>query len=186
MIETEIEEEFEFWKSLQFKNVIPGRYLISDLGRIKDLKRNKIIPIHYSEKGYAMVGLVIISKHGHQRTVKLHRLVALHWVSGKSDEKCEVDHIDADKSNNRANNLEWVTHLENIRRANEKGIIPYKSGIEMYNAKFNENQIRLIRALFDENLPRKIIRRICNKMGFDFTSSDFYDISRGISYKNVR
>ena len=181
----DIEEEIEFWKPVVFENIVPGRYKISDLGRIMDLKRNKLVPISFNEKGYVIISLAIVSNYRHQRTFRMHRLVAIHFISDQSSTDLEIDHIDADKTNNRASNLEWVTHEENMRRANEKGLIPYKSGCDVYNAKFKKKEIKLIRALADENLPIKIIRRICVKMGFNFTYSDFHDIVNYLSYKNV-
>lgn len=44
----------------------------------------------------------------------VHRLVALAYVDGRTAERNEVDHIDGDRHNNRAENLRWVTHQENM------------------------------------------------------------------------
>ena len=41
------------------------------------------------------------------------RLVALHFCE-KKDGCTEVNHIDCDRTNNNASNLEWVSHRENI------------------------------------------------------------------------
>lgn len=42
----------------------------------------------------------------------IHRLVALHFCEGANDELV-VNHIDGNKLNNAATNLEWVTHSQN-------------------------------------------------------------------------
>ncbi len=46
-----------------------------------------------------------------------HVLVALFFVEGRSELNSEVDHLDEDRTNPRWDNLEWVTHAENVRRS---------------------------------------------------------------------
>lgn len=47
--------------------------------------------------------------------VSVHRLVASHFVKG--DTNLEVNHKDGDRTNNRSDNLEWVTRSENIQHS---------------------------------------------------------------------
>ena len=80
--------------------------------QIKEPKPNKSI----NNAGYVLVST---SKYG---TKSLHRLVAETWlprVRGKN----EVNHIDHDKTNNKVENLEWVTRSENMRDAWRSGCI---------------------------------------------------------------
>ena len=44
----------------------------------------------------------------------LHRLVASRFLPAPTEEDCEIDHIDRDKSNNHASNLRWVCKSANM------------------------------------------------------------------------
>ena len=49
------------------------------------------------------------------RSIGIHRLVAMCFVEGRSSEANEVNHKDFDRTNNCADNLEWMSHADNIR-----------------------------------------------------------------------
>lgn len=51
----------------------------------------------------------------------IHRLIAKAFCDGYAPNK-EVNHIDGDKSNNRADNLEWVDHNDNLKHAYLTGL----------------------------------------------------------------
>ncbi len=57
------------------------------------------------------------------RTESLHRLVANHFIPNPLGRK-EVNHIDGDKANNHASNLEWCTRSENMKHAYANGLHP--------------------------------------------------------------
>lgn len=66
-----------------------------------------------TNSGYKLVGI-------NKKLYTLHRLVALTWCYGHTAEKDEVDHVDGNKLNNNVENLQWVTHDENMRRYHER------------------------------------------------------------------
>lgn len=43
----------------------------------------------------------------------VHRLVAIAWVEGRTAKKNCVDHKNSDRTDNRAENLRWVTKKAN-------------------------------------------------------------------------
>lgn len=107
--------ENEVWKDIKGYE---GLYQVSNLGRVKHLKKNKIKEIYHSKHGYCRVGL---SKNGKMKNKLVHRLVAEQFIDNEMD-KPQVNHIDGDKSNNRVENLEWVTASENQIHSYSKGL----------------------------------------------------------------
>lgn len=86
-----------------------GLYEVSDHGRVKSLYRNKIMRPMISNSGYERVDL-FKGKKRKQRSI--HRLVAEAFVPNLQ-KKPQVNHKDENKLNNKAENLEWVTQIEN-------------------------------------------------------------------------
>ncbi len=89
-----------------------GRYQASDEGKVRSLigKNPKVLSPCFL-KGYEAVG---IAHGGKSKLITVHRLVLMTFV-GVCPEGKEARHIDGDNRNNRIENLEWATHLENMR-----------------------------------------------------------------------
>lgn len=92
-----------------------GIYMVSNLGRVKNVKRDSILSPGRNSKGYLRV---ILCNNGTKKQVLVHRLVALAFIPNP-DGKREVNHIDCNKQNNAVSNLEWVTHSENMRHMHD-------------------------------------------------------------------
>ena len=98
----------------------PGYYAFDD-GRIYSEKSHKFLASRDNGKGYQIVRL---SKNNKQFCKTIHRLVAEAFVPNDNPEhKTEVDHIDGDKTNNRADNLQWLSHTENVRKSSCKPVM---------------------------------------------------------------
>lgn len=63
---------------------------------------------------------VILWKDGKEKTWLVSRLVGLTWCAGYAD-GLTINHINGDTLDNRAENLEWVTLSENIKKGYENG-----------------------------------------------------------------
>lgn len=85
-----------------------GYYKISSHGRVKNVVTGQILTGDINNIGYRRVWLYVPTK----KRFFIHRLVAIHFCGGYQ-EGLVVNHIDGDKLNNHAKNLEWVTRSEN-------------------------------------------------------------------------
>lgn len=103
----------EEWREIQGYD---GKYLASNRGRIKSLKqkRERLLTAFPNNKNYLRVCLC---KNGKGRHFLVSRLVAEAFCENtRPNEATVVDHIDGDKLNNRADNLQWLTLSENARK----------------------------------------------------------------------
>lgn len=87
-------------------------YEVSDVGEVRNKKTGRILKPRLNN-GYYQVGLRK-DKKTYQRYI--HQLVAYYFVDGYA-KGLEVDHINRVKTDNRAENLRWVSHRTNLRNA---------------------------------------------------------------------
>ena len=99
-----------------------GIYQISNFGQVKNCKTGKLLNFSKTYNGYQRVKLYkkVCGKRTSQ-TFMVHRLVAQAFVSNP-DNKPQVNHIDGNKMNNEANNLEWCTQSENLAHSVRIGL----------------------------------------------------------------
>ena len=84
------------------------QYLVSNFGRIYSFHCNRILKPKKTKVGYLSITLC---NNGHQKNYPIHRLVALTFVPNPEN-KPTVNHKDECKTNNRVDNLEWMTNAE--------------------------------------------------------------------------
>lgn len=99
----------EVWKPIPNYE---GFYEVSNMGKVRSVYRyRRILKPMISNAGYERVDLF---KNKHRKQFSVHRLVANAFIDNPS-EKPFVNHKDENKLNNSADNLEWVTHVENCQ-----------------------------------------------------------------------
>jgi hypothetical protein len=100
----------EEWKRIQLRHdTYP--YFVSSQGRVKNMngKILKAFPRGTRNGTYPAVDLY---RYGCRKRIDVHRLVALHFVPNPQC-KSEVNHLDLNPNNAKAENLEWCTRSEN-------------------------------------------------------------------------
>lgn len=85
-------------------------YEVSSMGRFRNKRTQTVYKASISNVGYPRV---LITKNYKQQQYHVHRLVAKAFVPNPGN-KPDVNHIDGNKRNNEAENLEWVTNQENV------------------------------------------------------------------------
>lgn len=96
----------------------PGYMACSD-GYLINIDNGYVLKGSTKKTGYKEV--ILRDQQGEPRYILVHRLIAACFCD-KSPDADEVNHIDGDKSNNRADNLEWTTRGGNLKHAYETGL----------------------------------------------------------------
>lgn len=135
----------------EWKNIIgfEGLYDISNKSRVRSIFRYKIIlkPI-LCKNGYLSYNLC---KNNIQKKKTIHRLIAIAFVPNPDNKPC-INHIDGNKLNNNIDNLEWVTHKENIQHASNFGLMSGRQHLIHPSTKLYEKDIINIRLLLTQGI----------------------------------
>lgn len=91
-------------------------YLVSNMGNVLNAKTGYVLsPSINKRTGYMKVSVI---QNGKRKRYLVHRLVAEAFCYRPNDGKAyEVNHIDGNRTNNSADNLEWITHAENLHHS---------------------------------------------------------------------
>jgi len=92
-----------------------GRYWAYYYGEILTTKDGELVPLKQSltHDGYLVV---YFSRESKTIKKRVHLIIGELFVSGKTEDKNEIEHKDRDRENAAYCNLEWVTRAENMRR----------------------------------------------------------------------
>lgn len=120
-----IELEIRNFYPIEYKGV-KYPYLINSIGDILVFFKDewKELKQRVDPRGYKIVDL---HKKGFKKTIPVHRLVATMFCYNPDPENnIFVNHIDGNKLNDCASNLEWVTPKENVQHAFRPGLTVLK------------------------------------------------------------
>lgn len=106
-------------------------YQVSNIGNVRNTKRNKNLKIWKHRTGYMLCKLYW---NGKKNTLAVHRLMAIAFIPNP-DNKPQVNHKNTTKHHNRLDNLEWVTNSENQIHAFANGKISRVSGSKHHASK---------------------------------------------------
>lgn len=130
-----------------------GRYQISNLGNVKSLiRKGKFLSQSDNGRGYLKVRL--FDNENKAKTWKVHRLVMLTFV-GESE--MTVNHKNGVKSDNRLDNLEYLSNEQNIKQAYHNSLIGL--GNEHIHSKLSEGAVLICRASYAAGMSGRELAR---------------------------
>lgn len=122
-----------------------GRFRVSIYSDIEDTKyfyKGKIITQNKMSKNKPYLRATLRKLVGKGNgAVSSHRAVAHCFVEGKTLERQQINHKDANPENNHFTNLEWCTPLENRAHAEKMGLTWVWCGEDRIEAKLTEIQV---------------------------------------------
>lgn len=134
----------EFWKDIKD---FEGLYQVSNLGNVKRLISKRVLSERLICRSIDRYGYVkrALCKEGKMFFFTEHRLVATAFIENPEN-KATINHINGIKTNNRVENLEWNTQLENKQHAVSSGLTNLK-GTKHPKCKLTEEQVLEIREI---------------------------------------
>lgn len=169
-------ENMEVWKDIPGYE---GKYQVSTQGNIYSSRYNRYRKLRQDRHGYVFVAL---NKEGGQHFFLVHRLVAGAFIPNP-DGKTEVNHIDGDKKNNRIENLEWVTHDENVQHSFEIGLRNKKEIKEpkQSSSKLTKELAQQIRCEYKRNVRGRGYKALAKK--YHVSTPSIKDVVHNITWK---
>ena len=139
------EEQKEVWRSIPNYE---GIYEASNFGRVRRLARvnlygrklkGMVVKGSVLKSGYLTVNM---SKNGKKKTTYVHKIIAVSFLNHTScGYKVVVDHIDNNKLNNNADNLQLISQRENASKdsSNKTGFLGVLKNGDMFQSRIRIN-----------------------------------------------
>lgn len=142
----------------------------------KRIMKGRLISSNPGTQGYPHV---TISYNGKFKGFSLHRILAMSFIDNPNNYPC-VNHIDGNKLNYSLNNLEWCTHVKNIRHAYKNGLTPIRKGVNSKSSILNPEIVEeILKIVKNTEISYKEIGKM-----FNVSSSCIGDIVKGKTWNN--
>lgn len=145
----------EIWKECH----ITDKYLISNLGNVKNIKTGLILKQYAKPKGYKVIRITI---NGKKQVLSVHRLILFTFKPNEYFSGAIVNHKDSNKLNNSLDNLEWCTYQDNSKHSFKNKLWVPPIGSNNGYSKLTEEQVLEIRELFLEYKNYSKVARVYN------------------------
>ena len=91
------------------------KYSVSDTGLVKNTRTGKLLKLKNTYDGYCEVRLYAAKDIESSKCIRVHRLVAKTFIPNPN-KLDSVDHINGIKTDNRVENLRWLSSRDNLKR----------------------------------------------------------------------
>ena len=146
-------------------------YEITVDGKVINRRSGRVLKVQPNGKGYLRFSLLV---NGKRKFFFVHRIVAEKYVPNP-DGKPQVNHIDGNKTNNHADNLEWVTNMENRQHA-------LKHGYHLCGEKCSWAKLKQVDVDYIRSHPEEKICDLAKKYGVN--QNAIRDVRNGRSWKH--
>lgn len=171
-----------------------GLYEVSNLGNVRGVDRRivhrnnrwggqhtatrkgVVLSKKLDKYGYHNVNL---SKGYKRNFLKVHRLVAEVFIANP-DNLPQVNHIDGNKINNIASNLEWVTAKQNIKHSIDYGLRKNAEGESLPQTRLKRDEVVDIKCMLAEKKSQASIAKL-----YGVNKNTIWHISKGNTWKSV-
>ena len=161
----------EYFKIANLEN-----FEISKSGVIRNCNTLKIKSQYISSTGYYMIS---VSKNNKSKSYRVHRLLAETFIPKNNEFQIFVNHIDGNKLNNCLENLEWCTHLENMKHAFKTGLAN-NSNEKNGMSKLTSKDVAIIKTMLKNGISQyKIAKK------FNVSRSAILKIKLGKTWSNI-
>lgn len=137
-------------------------YKVYSDGRIRSKDDSRFLKQRINDKGYPCVSLHVNGKCVFKR---VHRLVAEVFIPNPENKPC-VNHKDRNRANADVDNLEWMTHSENVRHSVKNGgrenWTRNNTGENNGNSKINYDTAVAVRQLYHSEWSQNRLARAFN------------------------
>ncbi len=174
----------EQWKELRLKKgTTTKRYAVSDKGRIVSFK-SKL------EEGYILkprltqgYPSITIGREDTRQNYYIHRLVAEYFCKQTGTRASFVIHVDHRKDNNKASNLKWVKHEEQIEHAKKDPNVLVRMNPEE-GPKLTSDKVKRIKVALFRSKKQPTLKALAKQ--FKVSDMQIHRIKTGENWGHVK
>lgn len=174
------------------KEIENSGYHVTTEGEVYSRRGRKLSPVK-NRKGYVTVKIFYVPGANEYKTVPIHRLVAKAFIPNP-DNLPTVNHKNGIKTDNRVENLEWMSFEDNSRHAAE--VLQAQKGDKATNLTINPAIVTHICELLEKDMrnmdiadlldiPRNIVRDIRTRKTWTHISK-YYNFTISKNARNVK
>jgi len=153
----------EVWRPIPVHEVA-HLYEVSDMGEVRNIRNQRILKGKFDKDGYKHI-CIHVRGMNYKKHFRTHRLVAGAFIP-LVEHMEQVDHIDRDRTNNRAENLRWCnSQINNCNRMDQSQYGAHLSEMtlgkhEYWRINFNGNGVKILRNFNKKDMTIKDVRRL--------------------------